>query len=110
MTLNKFQLMLQETDKEIIVQVGGELDLAAAPEFRSLLETLVNRGDKALVLDIERLAYIDSTGIGIIVSVIKARDELKAPFFVRHIPSTIRRLFDMTGISGFINEGVADKG
>ncbi|WP_338552992.1 STAS domain-containing protein [Paenibacillus sp. KS-LC4] len=105
MTLNKFQAVIHETDSAIIVQVGGELDLAAAPELRSLLETVVNRTDKTLILDTERLAYIDSTGIGIVVSVIKARDEKKAEFIVKNIPRSIKRLFDITGISGYINEG-----
>lgn len=107
MTKKTFKTTQQEKDGAIIIKLAGDLDLAAAPEFRSGLEDVVNRPDVTLVLDVEDLTYIDSTGIGIIVSVVKVRDELNAPFIVRNIPAGIRRLFDMTGISRFLNEGEA---
>lgn len=107
MTKKPFKATQQEKDGTIIVRLAGDLDLAAAPELRSNLEHVINRTDAALVLDVEQLTYIDSTGIGIIVSVVKVRDEMKAPFIVRNIPASIRRLFDITGISKFLNDGEA---
>jgi anti-sigma B factor antagonist len=45
---------------------------------------------------------VDSTGIGILVSVLKARHANNAPFAVEAIPPNIRKLFDMTGITPFL--------
>ncbi|MDF2670726.1 MAG: anti-sigma factor antagonist [Paenibacillus sp.] len=104
MTIQKFNIDWQESQEEVILLLNGELDLSVAPEFRSALERIVNRADVILVLDLQRLKYIDSTGIGILVSVLKIRDEINAPFLVRNIPPAIRKLFDLTGISGFLIE------
>jgi anti-sigma B factor antagonist len=104
MTLEKFRIEQQQSENANILLISGELDLSAATELRSVLETVVNQADKALILDFGRLKYIDSTGIGIIASVVKIRDEIKGPFHVRNIPAGIKKLFDLTGISGFLTE------
>lgn len=106
MSAEKFQVEQEELEKTIQLHISGELDLAAAQTFRHALESVVHREDKALVLNLSQLRYIDSTGIGLVVSALKIRDELKMPLAVRNIPAAIRRLFDLTGISGFLNEGI----
>lgn len=105
MKAEQFQIFQEETSRETILHISGELDLAVVPQLRNALEPVMNRTDKALVLQLKHLKYIDSTGIGIIVSVLKLRDEIKAPFYVREVPPAIRRLFDMTGISRYLTEG-----
>lgn len=103
MNIEKFVIDQQESTEENVVYLNGELDLSVAPQLRSALESIVNQVDKPLILNLKGLKYIDSTGIGIIISVLKIRNELNAPFKVREIPATIKRLFDLTGISGFLN-------
>jgi anti-sigma B factor antagonist len=105
MNVEKFLIDRQETDKEYVFYLSGELDLSVAPQLRTALESVVNQIDKPLILNLKQLKYIDSTGIGIIISVLKVRDELNAPFTVREIPAPIKRLFDLTGISEFLKEG-----
>lgn len=100
-----FQVVMEETQEQFVLYVSGELDLSVVPQMRAALVPVMNRTDKALILNLKQLKYIDSTGIGIIVSLLKLRDELKAPFFVREIPSAIQRLFDLTGISRYLTEG-----
>jgi anti-sigma B factor antagonist len=105
MKIVNFLINQEETSTEYHIYLKGELDLSVAPQLRSVLEPLVNKMDKTLVLNLKDLRYIDSTGIGIIISILKIRDELKAPFVVREIPKSIQRLFDLTGISDFLTEG-----
>ncbi|MEV5027179.1 STAS domain-containing protein [Paenibacillus sp. LPE1-1-1.1] len=105
MKAEQFQVNQEEKQDQFILHVSGELDLSMVPQLRTALEPVMNRTDKALVLNLKGLKYIDSTGIGIIVSVLKLRDELKAPFYVREIPAAVKRLFDLTGISRYLTEG-----
>lgn len=107
MALEKFSMDQHETEKTIVLHFHGELDLeVAATLFRDKLETVVYRTEKELILDLADLSYIDSTGIGILVSVLKIRDERKAPLTVRNIPAGVRKLLDITGIAKFLMEGV----
>jgi len=104
MNIEKFVIDQQENDEEYVFYLTGELDLSVAPQLRSALEAIVNQVEKPLILNLKGLKYIDSTGIGIIISVLKIRDELNAGFTVREIPPSIKRLFDLTGISGYLKE------
>lgn len=105
MSSNPFHMKQEETDNAYILHIGGDLDLAVVQQFRAALGPIVKQKEKALILNFKDLTYIDSTGIGIIVSILKIRDGLKAPFLVQNIPPTIKRLFHLTGISAYLKEG-----
>lgn len=105
MSLKKFEIEQKETETEHFFFISGELDLSVAMQFRTALEPIVKKADKKLILDLENLKYIDSTGIGIIISVLKLREELNAEFYVQNIPVAIKRLLDLTGVSEFLKEG-----
>jgi anti-sigma B factor antagonist len=108
MGIRSFQIIQQETEQAYIFRLSGDLDLSAATQFRSELQPIVHKADKMLVFDFEHLTYIDSTGIGMIVSVLKIREQLKAKFVVWNIPDAIRRLLDITGISKYLSEGLEE--
>ncbi len=48
------------------------LDAAVAPAFRQAVVARVERGERRLVLDLERVEFIDSSGLGALVSILKA--------------------------------------
>lgn len=103
MKARKFAVHRKESEDEQVFALNGELDLSVASEFRSAIEPFVKIREKTIILDLKDLTYIDSTGIGIIISILKIRDEIEAPFKIRAIPDSIHRLFDITGISKFID-------
>jgi anti-sigma B factor antagonist len=105
MKQQQFQIEQTETNDSYILSLSGELDLSVVTQLRAALEPVMERTDRALVLNLRDLKYIDSTGIGIIVSVLKYRDGINASLSVQEIPPTIQRLFDLTGISGYLTEG-----
>lgn len=100
-----FRIVHEETNERYILHIIGELDLSVVSQLQETLEPIMRQTDKPLVLNLKQLTFIDSTGIGIIVSVLKFRDRIKAPFFVVETPAFIKRLFDMTGISKYLIEG-----
>jgi anti-sigma B factor antagonist len=102
MVTNKFTLRTENREGQTIVFVGGEFDLEVATQMRAVLEPLIELTDRRLTLNLQELKYIDSTGIGILISVVKARHARNAPFDVEHVPTHIRKLFDMTGITPFL--------
>jgi anti-sigma B factor antagonist len=105
MKVEPFNVRAEERNGEFTMYLEGELDLAAVPQLQCVLDNVLKREDVALVLNLRNLTYIDSTGIGVIVSILKTRDQLDAPFYVQEIPAKVQRLFDLTGISGYLKEG-----
>jgi anti-sigma B factor antagonist len=62
---------------------GGRLDLEAAARFRGRLHQLIQAGHRNLVIDLSDISFIDSSGLGALVSALKllknGRDRRRAP-------------------------------
>ena len=82
---------------ERIVWLRGELDIHSAPELeRALLHS--RPAGQRVVLDLGGLEFMDSTGLRVLLRARSAADGGRWQIFVRNVPPTIRRLFDMTGV------------
>ncbi|RKN71255.1 STAS domain-containing protein [Paenibacillus ginsengarvi] len=103
MQSSKFRMRTDTKEGQCTVYINGELDLEAAAQMRAVMEPLVELCDRILTLNLQDLRYIDSTGIGILISVLKARHARGGPFTIEAVPAHIRKLFDMTGITPFLN-------
>lgn len=51
----------------LVIRLDGELDMASAPLLQAALESAEKDPASALVLDLERLRFMDSTGLRIIL-------------------------------------------
>jgi len=54
-----------------IVDVEGEIDVYTAPRLRELLIDLVNKNNYQLVVNMEKVEFLDSTGLGVLVGGLK---------------------------------------
>jgi len=50
-----------------VVHIGGELDVYTAPQLREILTEALEGRDR-LVVDLLRVQFIDSTGLGVLVA------------------------------------------
>ncbi|MDZ7542652.1 anti-sigma factor antagonist [Clostridium perfringens] len=101
MDTNKFSAVTVKEGTQVNVLLQGELDLAAASDFRALIEPIARDVSVHLTLNLEKLSYIDSTGIGILISILKVRNSANAQLHVENVPAHIQRLLDMTGKTKF---------
>lgn len=64
-------LHTRREDGHVVIDVAGEIDVYTAPQLRDTLTELVAGGDHHLVVDLERVAFLDSTGLGVLVGGLK---------------------------------------
>ena len=50
-----------------VIDVHGEIDMYTAPQLRDLLIALVSRGSYQLVVNLDQVGFLDSTGLGVLV-------------------------------------------
>ena len=62
-------------DGRVVVTLSGELDMATAPELWAAIDAALAEGKKEMVLELSRLHFVDSTGLGVFV---RAGKELRA--------------------------------
>jgi anti-sigma B factor antagonist len=64
-------LATRDADGKTIVAVGGEIDVYTAPKLRDKITELVAAGVYDIVIDMEAVEFLDSTGLGVLVGGLK---------------------------------------
>ena len=64
-------LTTRDAGGKTIVAVGGEIDVYTAPKLRDKITELVGNGEYHLVIDMEKVDFLDSTGLGVLVGGLK---------------------------------------
>lgn len=87
-------------NQALIVTIDGELDLHTAPPFKEYMDKLFREQDsvKHLVLDVGKVSFIDSSGLGVILGryrVIQGRGGKL--LFVNSSPQ-IKRVLELSGM------------
>jgi anti-sigma B factor antagonist len=81
-----------------VVNVYGELDVATSPDLRELLIRLVGDGANRLILDLEGVDFLDSTGLGTIIGALKRSRTHGGDLRLVCTQARISRLFEITGL------------
>ena len=85
-------------DGRVTVALVGELDMASAPQLESALDDAALADAPTLVLDLQQLSFMDSTGLRIILG---ARENCQArgqDFAVTPGSQQVQRLLSVTGV------------
>ena len=64
-------LVTREGDSATIVAVEGEIDVYTAPKLRDKITELVGEGVYHIIIDMEGVEFLDSTGLGVLVGGLK---------------------------------------
>ena len=64
--------LTRERGATVIVPTMQRLDAGVAPAFKQAVVQLIEGGDTQLVLDLHKVDFLDSSGLGAMVSILKA--------------------------------------
>ncbi len=84
-------------DDRSIVTVVGELDIHAAPRLQEALDVVLDRQD-AVVVDLSGVPFIDSTGLGVLVTTLKRVREGGGSLDVVAAAPRVLKVFAITGL------------
>jgi anti-anti-sigma factor len=92
-----FAFESRERDVGVLVQLFGELDVAAVGDLRAELDRIQASGCQELVVDLRELDFMDSTGLHLLLRVDAncARDGIRLRLVPG--PAAVQRLFEVTG-------------
>ena len=83
----------------VTVVIAGELDHFAAPQIRRMLdELLMDPTITHLVLDLENLTFMDSSGIGVLLGRLRIMQARGGSLAVKNMQPPIAKLFRLTGM------------
>lgn len=88
-----------------LVKVSGRVDASTAPQLKQHIEALFEEGRYRIVLDLEKLEYISSPGLRVLIEARKKAREWKltdlegGDIRIANLPPRIKEVFDLTGFT-----------
>ena len=79
-----------------VVDVEGQLIVGNRQELKQLVLEELERGEKTFVVDFANTAYIDSSGLGVLVSLSKKIREQGGELVLASLNEDLRTLFELT--------------
>jgi anti-sigma B factor antagonist len=95
LTLNEYSAAPGQT----VVEVSGEIDVYTAPRLREALISLVDAGNYRLIIDMDGVEFLDSTGLGVLVGGLKRVRAHDGSIDLVCTQGKILRIFRITGLS-----------
>jgi anti-sigma B factor antagonist len=96
-----FEVVTGPTDGRRTLKVSGEIDVATSPALRRELNGLLDERPQELVVDLSATSFIDSSGLGVLVGVLKRLRETDASetLILTGMQDPVRKVFEITGLT-----------
>ena len=85
-------------DGRAVIGLRGEIDAASAPELRAVAAGLIDEGHADVVLDLRDVAFMDSTGLGEFVTVMKQLQDRGGVLTLTAPTAHVRRMLAISGL------------
>lgn len=97
--ISEFSIEVEQLDSgPKAFRIQGELDQATAPELREPLNAAIDDGVRSILIDLSDCAFIDSTGLSVIVHARTRVVEDGGRYEICCPDAQARRLLEITGI------------
>lgn len=88
------------------IAIEGEVDIYNSNDFKQNLSELIQQNPSDLHISCEKLEYIDSTGLGALVSVLKKVKQYNGDIYLSNLKPNVAKIFKITDLNKvFIIEG-----
>ena len=96
--ITDFSVEVKKTSELPTIQVKGEIDIYTCAELRNSILTTIEEGHNNLILDLENIQYIDSTGLGTIAHAAQSIETKNGTIHVICTKPQIKKIFEVSGL------------
>ena len=91
------QISVRRIDKTAILELTGAIDLSSSPEVRKiLLRELRESRTSRVILNLEKVKYIDSSGVASLVEGLKASRDIGSRLLLFGLSPFVRQVLQLT--------------
>lgn len=91
-------MQVSELGRWAVARLDGDVDLSTAPKVREQLIALMTDRTPWVVLDLDGVGFLDSTGLGVVVGVLKRARTLGGDLRLVCTQPAVRRVFEITAL------------
>ena len=94
-----FAVAHHHEDGVVVVDVKGEIDALTVPQLWEVVEALIEGGERNLIIDLSRVSFIDSTGIGVVIRAMNALRDKGGDLVLRGPAPMTYQVFETVGLT-----------
>ena len=100
----------QKKDKRLIFKISEDIDECVVQKIRRRLDNEIERYmPKEVIFDFNKVSFMDSAGIGLLIGRYKLVDMLGGKVEVTNLTTPVRKIFEMSGVLKIIPEIKTEK-
>ncbi len=92
------QYQTKVEDDITIVSCTGKLDASCSSHFKDYLKRLIEQGTFRLIVTMEGVDFLDSSGLGALVTCLRKTRDKKGDLKIAGLSPEVRAIFEMTGL------------
>src|ERR1700678_2661731 len=96
---DEFRAEIVAEESATVVRLTGEIDIAVAPHLRAALDRASEHA-RPIVVDMERVEFIDSVGIAVLLVAANRARMAQGEFALRNPTPAAQRVFDILSLNG----------
>ncbi len=85
------------------MKIEGEVDVYTSIDLKKELTKLVESDQKNIIIDLENVNYMDSSGLGVLVALLKELKKIGGELKLISLPVSVKKIFDLTRLTKFFN-------
>ena len=91
-------LRTTQLDGSAVIRLDGRFTASCAPLLRNAVSDLVGAGTAKIVVDLERLDFIDSSGLGALIGCLKTTRVAGGDLRIAAVPASVKSVLRMTNL------------
>ncbi|MCP8618085.1 STAS domain-containing protein [Salirhabdus salicampi] len=93
---------IENSEQVSTIYLSGEVDAYTAPKLKEAIIPLTRKEGANIKVDLAKVTYMDSTGLGVFISALKSTKEHDSHLALTNLQERVYRLFDITGLKEVI--------
>ena len=85
----------------VLLDITGEIDLYNAPEIKDIINKLISEKKYNIVINLEKVSYIDSSGIGALISSLSNLKKYQGGLKIINVFASVKKVFELTKLTSF---------
>ena len=94
---------VKEVNSVPVIGLSGEMDVRTAGRLWDPVLLLLNKGADKIVINLDNVQYVDSSGLGTMVGVLKRMTEQNCKLCVVSSNPLINKVLEITGLGSIFN-------
>lgn len=95
------EISQREKNSVVILDIQGEIDLYNAPEIKDTIQKLIEEQKYNIIINLEKVSYIDSSGIGALISSLSNLKKYQGGLKIINVYASVKKVFELTKLTSF---------